>query len=150
MGFKQYKQSNFVTYHDLPNPAGAVATISKAEQQEHENFRTKEQEMKVVLYFGEFKPLICTNTNLDTLEICYPKDDLSTIVGKRVWLMPTELMVAGDMKQIVRIDQTQTLRMQPDPSQVAAQDSHGQGAPAGESRDDDVPLAGEQFPEERF
>lgn len=140
MGFKQYKISDTVTFYDLPD-AGMAVTVTKAVEEMKENFRTKQDELKVVLDFKECKPLVCTNKNLDLLDEAYPHLDVPKIPGHKLWLNPVTIEVAGENKFIVRIDPMQTLRMQPDPSQQASEDSSGQGAPAGEDRDADAPSA---------
>lgn len=115
MGFGKYKISDWLQASDLPHQ-GAVATVSHATYDMQDNFRTKEKEMKVTLYFNEFKPMTLTNTNLTTLEECFPHLDHTSIGGTRVWLKGVEVDAFGELKTVVRIDKLQTLRMQPDPT----------------------------------
>ena len=140
MGFGQYKQSDWLTFYDLPE-GGAVGNITHATNELHKNFRTGKQEMKVTLYFKEWKPCTMTNPNYDTLEACFPHLDHTTIGGQRVWLMPVELEVGGEIKKIVRIDQPKTMQMLPDPTL-----NQDQGVPAGEDRDQDAPPPDDNIP----
>lgn len=117
MGFAQYKQSDYVTYYDLAQPEGNAVTITNATFEMKQNFRTKTDEQKLVLYFQELKPLVLTNKNLEALDLCFPNDDATTLPGKQIWLRPVDIEVAGDPKQIVRIDTSLTLRLQPAPGQ---------------------------------
>ena len=152
MGFAKYKHSKWLTFHDLPT-AGALGTIKDAEESLQENFRTKEMEMRITLHFQEWKSMTLTNPNLDTLQSCFPDLDHTTIGGQRLWLMPEEIEVGGDIKQIVRINQLQTLRMQPDPTQAGQQPpppppstptpSAGSGTRAGGPADDGAPAPGD-------
>ena len=93
----------------------------------------------MVLYFTEFKPLVLTNKNLEFLDECFPNLDVTNLGGHRFWLHPVDLEVACEDKQIVRIEPLQTMRLQPDPSKVAAEDTPGQGIQGGEGRFDDTP-----------
>jgi len=131
MGFAKYKHSNWLSFHDLPDE-GAVGTIDDAEESMQENFRTQKKEMRVTLYFKEWKPFTLTNPNLDTLEACFPHMDVTTISGQRIWLNPVTLEIGGETKQVVRIDQLRTMRMLPDPTLDASQ-------AASEKRDEDAP-----------
>ncbi len=121
MAFAQYKQSDFVTYHDLAKPDGNAATIINAKLEMKEDYRTKQEVQKLVIYFTDFKPLVLTNKNLEALDMCFPNDDANTLAGKQIWLRPVDIEVAGDPKQIVRIDTSLTLRLQPAPGPGNAQ-----------------------------
>ncbi len=140
MGFAKYKISNWLSFHDLPD-RGAVGTVESATHDMQKNFRTEKDEMKITLFFKEWKPMTLTNTNLDLLQGCFPRLDVNTIVGARIWLVPVTIEVGGDTKEIVRIDQLGTARMQPDPT--ATEDDAGQGPTAGESRDEEPPIPGD-------
>lgn len=159
MGFAQYKQSNYVTYFDLAQPDGSSATITSAAMEKKTNFRTQKEEPKLVIYFAEFKPLVCTNKNLEALDLCFPHDDAQSLPGKQIWLRPVDIEVAGDPKQIVRIDTSLTLRLQPaptpgnpqpatpgatpsdvPPTPVATEPPHLQDAPPPPSDQDDIPF----------
>ena len=159
MGFAQYKQSDYVTYYDLAKPDGNAVTIQSATTEMKQNFRTKKDEPKLVLYFNEAKPLVCTNKNLEALDLCFPQDDAETLPGKQVWLRPVDIEIAGEPKQIVRIDTSLTLRLQPAPGQgnpqpptpgatpsdvpptpVQIEPAHMQDAPPPPNDQDDIPF----------
>ena len=142
-GFDQYKHSDWLQYSDLP-AGGGPATITHATHDLQENFRTKEKEMKVTLFFAEYKPMTLTNKNLGHLQACFPDKDATTIgvERERVWLEGKEVDAFGAMKTVVRIHELKTMRMQPDPAQSARAEDPAQPAPdasAGENRDEGAP-----------
>ena len=119
MGFKQHMNVDYLTYHDLP-AGGACGTITQAYKELRENFRTKVKEDRVILNFTEWKEMTLTNKNLGLLDDCFPELTIDTLPGTRIWLMPVDIEVGGEAKQIVRIDMPGTMRLQPDPSLTAA------------------------------
>lgn len=116
MGFKAYKQSKYVTYHDLPQE-GAAATVTAAGTEMLDNFQTGQKDRFVVLEFKEFKPLVCKNPVLDALDEAFPQiNDPTEIVGYKVYLIRSDERVAGQLHQLVRVDALKTMRANSQPA----------------------------------
>ncbi len=116
MGFGNYKQTRFVIPEQLPlQPNGeyrGVATIAGTSEEMLENFNTQKEELFLVLSFREFKPLVCKNPVLDSLQKVFPGCEPSDIVGQQIMLYGLRGRTGSNDWHVVRIDESETMRMQ--------------------------------------
>lgn len=112
MSLKRFKQSKYVTYHDLPEN-GLVATIVSGKTEMLEDFRTKQPTEFIVLEFAECKPLVCKNPVVDALSDAFPEvNSPHELVGKRILLVRSDERIAGEVLNLVRVDALGTARLQ--------------------------------------